>query len=100
MKQLALVLAVLFVWSRQHVPAPATPTPDLFHLLPSTDLSFRRIDVRPGDELRLLDSRACYEPFELPPISKPMDGSPKSAPNRGSAACFEMREMPEVHNTL
>ncbi len=48
--------------------------------------------------------RACYEPFELSPISKSMDPSPKAAPNRPSETplrpAFEMREMPEVHNML
>ena len=44
-------LAVLFAWSRPATPATAVPVPDLFQLLPSTDLSFRRIDVRPGGVL-------------------------------------------------
>src|SRR5207244_10091468 len=49
-------------------------------------------------------TRACYKLVELPPISKPPNWSPKSARNRlqigPPAPVFEMREMPQVHNTL
>ena len=44
-------LAAMFVWSSHGAPAPAASPPDLFQLLPSTDLSLRRIDVRPGGVL-------------------------------------------------
>jgi len=71
--------------------------------LRGADRPRQRIDARrPGGHQA--SPRACYEPFELSPISKSMDPSPKAAPNRPSETplrpAFEMREMPEVHNTL
>ncbi len=46
------ILAALFLWFGRGAPEPASvPTPDLFQLLPSADLSLDRVDVRPGSVL-------------------------------------------------